>query len=402
MSRGGDLFVSGADGRRRLGGQGRTFDMLAFLLLLLSFLCLPSPLSAAGFAQTDSTQDNFTCDNVDKIPVTECEILAQIYTSTNGDKWINNEGWLQTNNPCDWYGIECDQSDHVTRIFLDSNQLSGPIPPELGDLSELIWLQLNDNQLSGSIPPRLGQLTNVTWLRLETNQLSGPIPPELGNMVTLQSLYLSGNELSGSIPPELGKLPDLLKLYLGETELSGEIPSELGNLSTLEFLLLGDTELSGPLPQTFRNLESLRFFHLLGTDLCEPANDVFQAWIEGVEELFGDRTRCPAGGPIVEPPTMDMVSEVAATDTPSPQITLPPRNGTAVETMDPTAQSAVTSAITLSVAENATLISKDNLPDVPTARVTSVFAMALLLLILLFVLVVGVGYGCWVGRRQQL
>ena len=34
-----------------------------------------------------------------------------------------------------------------------SNQLTGPIPPELGNLINLQYLTLMDNQLSGPIPP---------------------------------------------------------------------------------------------------------------------------------------------------------------------------------------------------------------------------------------------------------
>ena len=43
-----------------------------------------------------------------------------------------------------------------------------------------LWLTFN--QLSGAIPPELGNLANLTVLGLSFNQLSGAIPSELGNL----------------------------------------------------------------------------------------------------------------------------------------------------------------------------------------------------------------------------
>ncbi|XP_058108973.1 LRR receptor-like serine/threonine-protein kinase SIK1 [Magnolia sinica] len=37
-------------------------------------------------------------------------------------------------------------------------KLTGPIPPELENMSKLSYLQLNNNELVGSIPAELGQL----------------------------------------------------------------------------------------------------------------------------------------------------------------------------------------------------------------------------------------------------
>ena len=133
-------------------------------------------------------------------------------------------------------------------LSLLDNQLSGPIPPELGRLTGLQYLQLGGNQLSGPIPPELGQLTNLVQLTLYSNQLSGPIPPELGRLTALSvSLGLSGNQLSGPIPPELGRLTNLVRLYLRNNQLSGPIPVELGGLTRLtELAIDGDTGLCLP------------------------------------------------------------------------------------------------------------------------------------------------------------
>ena len=44
------------------------------------------------------------------------------------------------------------------------------------DLSGLEQLYLQDHQLSGEIPPELGNLTSLIWLGLHGNQLSGCVP----------------------------------------------------------------------------------------------------------------------------------------------------------------------------------------------------------------------------------
>jgi len=61
--------------------------------------------------------------------------------------------------------------------------------------------------VTGTIPAEIGNLTNLTWLDLSHNQLTGTIPVEIGNLTNLKSypnnsaLDLRGTELC--IPPEL-------------------------------------------------------------------------------------------------------------------------------------------------------------------------------------------------------
>ena len=134
------------------------------------------------------------------------------------------------------------------------------------------------NQLSGSIPPELGNLTNLQYLDLYCNQLSGSIPPELGNLANLQDLYLYSNQLSGSIPPELGNLANLQYLDLYVNQLSGSIPPELGNLANLQRLFLSSNPLSGSLPQDLTKLV-LTSFGYDNTLLCEPGGTAFESWL---------------------------------------------------------------------------------------------------------------------------
>ena len=88
-------------------------------------------------------------------------------------------------------------------LILYNNQLTGSIPPEIGDLTNLTYLVLYNNQLTGSIPSEIGNLTNLTDLNLKENQLTGEIPPEIGNMTNLTYLWLNENQLTGEIPESI-------------------------------------------------------------------------------------------------------------------------------------------------------------------------------------------------------
>ena len=98
---------------------------------------------------------------------------------------------------------ECYNIEETTQLHLSNQGLSGEIPPEIGQLTNLELLFLNDNQLTGEIPPEIGNLTNLTTLTLYTNQLTGEIPPEIGNLTNLTTLNLHSNQLTGEIPVEI-------------------------------------------------------------------------------------------------------------------------------------------------------------------------------------------------------
>ncbi|KAL1542290.1 receptor like protein 22-like [Salvia divinorum] len=94
-------------------------------------------------------------------------------------------------------------------------------------------IDLSSNSFSGTIPPSIGNLKILKYLNLSHNSLTGHIPSSLGNMSELESLDLSTNKLDGEIPSELTRLTFLAKLNLSMNNLVGQIPRS-NQFSTFE------------------------------------------------------------------------------------------------------------------------------------------------------------------------
>ena len=124
---------------------------------------------------------------------------------------------------------ECYNIQATTDLDLEYNELTGQIPPQIGNLINLTSLSLGSNHLTGEIPEEIGNLTNLTSLVLRDNQLTGEILVEIGNLTNLTHLYLGNNQLAGGIPPEIGNLTNLTHLRLNDNQLTGAIPEEICN-----------------------------------------------------------------------------------------------------------------------------------------------------------------------------
>lgn len=276
--------------------------LLAFVAMTATLHAAPA-LPAAHLAPSDFAGD-FACADVEEIPAAECQALVAFAPRAMESR--ESLDWFTTNTPCSWFGVSC-TNGHVTGLDLSGKNIEATLPPALGDLTELMVLKIvgaEVGMVSGPIPPEVGTLSELRELVISSNFLSGPIPPELGALSNLETLNLLGNELSGGIPAELGQLQNLQSLILGvevcgggrcANQLSGPLPPALGNLANLrELLIAGNAELSGAIPQSFVYLEALEEFHFGGTELCVPADDSLQTWLESVPEHSDTDTLCGA------------------------------------------------------------------------------------------------------------
>ena len=193
---------------------------------------------------------------------TDKAALVALYHATDGPNWTNNSNWLSDAPIGQWHGVTTDDSGMVVGLHIGGNQLTGELPADLGNLTNLTRLDIAVNQLNGPLPAELGNLVNLKSLRFQINQFSGEIPAELGNLAELTQIIGHTNRLSGRIPSELGDLANLQNLRLDENRLSGGIPTEFGSLTNLRGLELFDNRLSGTIPTELGNLSNLTVLSL--------------------------------------------------------------------------------------------------------------------------------------------
>ncbi len=243
----------------------------------------------------------YGCHVSQQSAATDRAALVALYNATDGKNWRINRHWLSDEPIGLWHGIATDRNGHVTSLKLKANNLTGPLPAELGNLTKLeVLLLSNDrpegawnNNLEGPLPAELGNLTRLKHLYLANVNLTGSLPAELGNLANLTVLFLRGNHLTGPLPAAWGNLTKLDLLYLDGNDLIGPIPAEWGNLTRLRVLELSGNDLSGPLPHSLTGLTRLKDLILADTRLCVPADSAFEAWTRGIDQFYG-QWGCPA------------------------------------------------------------------------------------------------------------
>ncbi|KAG9160426.1 hypothetical protein Leryth_008832 [Lithospermum erythrorhizon] len=104
------------------------------------------------------------------------------------------ESW-SGNNPCEgpWWGLSCNVNKKVSVINLPRSNLFGTLSP-FSNLDSLTRIYLGSNNLSGPIPSSWSELKSLTLLDLSNNNISPPKPKFRSTV----NVVLNGNSLFNS------------------------------------------------------------------------------------------------------------------------------------------------------------------------------------------------------------
>ncbi|KAM5587964.1 putative LRR receptor-like serine/threonine-protein kinase [Rosa sericea] len=199
--------------------------------------------------------------------------------------------WSTTTPVCNWVGVTCGARHlRATTLNLSYFGLEGTIPPQLGNLSFLVDIDLANNSFHGHLPKELARLCRLKFINFGNNSFMGTIPSWFGSLSKLQNFTLRGNHFSGSIPVAIFNLSALRIIDFRHNQLSGSIPREIGNLTMLkeiyldynnfieipneisaldqlEKLYVQENVLEGDVPMVVFNMSSLITLTLFGNNL---------------------------------------------------------------------------------------------------------------------------------------
>ncbi|KAH6765818.1 Leucine-rich repeat protein kinase family protein [Perilla frutescens var. hirtella] len=153
---------------------------------------------------------------------------------------------------CKWDGIRCDSPNKVSSINLASRSLSGTLPPEINQLSNLKTLSLQRNKFSGPLPA-LSKLGSLQEANLDENGFNSIPPGFLSGLTSLQSFSINNNSNlpPWTMPTTIKDSTSLTSFIAGKANFVGEIPDIFGSLPNFENLRLSYNNMTGWLPWSF-------------------------------------------------------------------------------------------------------------------------------------------------------
>jgi len=202
---------------------------------------------------------------------TDSLALVTIYQSLNGQNLPQSKQWDFTKPMDTWYGVGLNENGCVQQLHIYEENLSGQIPAAIGDLKEIVSINLSENEITGYIPEEIGQLVNLEILSIGTNKMYDPIPTSIENLTKLEKLYIHQNQFS-TLPDAIGKLTNLTRLGLNGN-LFKNIPASIGDLKNLQRLNVGQNELT-EIPASIGDLNDLTILVLANNQLTNIPNSI--------------------------------------------------------------------------------------------------------------------------------
>ena len=151
----------------------------------------------------------------------------------------------------------------LTNLRLVNGKVTGTFPEEIYSLTKLESLYLTNNTLSWSISPKIADLTNLKDLYIDQNtNLTGSLPKELGQLKNLVNINISKTSISGAVPAEMTQCTSLKNFMAFSAKLTS-CPDNWDEWPALEIIMIyGNTGLEGPLPESVsrsKTVKTIRF-----------------------------------------------------------------------------------------------------------------------------------------------
>uniref|UniRef100_M1D659 Uncharacterized protein n=2 Tax=Solanum tuberosum TaxID=4113 RepID=M1D659_SOLTU len=165
----------------------------------------------------------------------DVEISSTKYATTSTYSWLNFLHWIRSKRHYhDSHGILSDISlmDVETQVQFSTKRNSYTYKGSI--LKYMSGIDLSSNRLTGEIPVELGNMSNLPALNLSHNHLIGRIPYTFSNLQEIESLDLSYNRLNGSIPVGLLELNSLAVFSVAYNNLSGAVPDFKAQFATFD------------------------------------------------------------------------------------------------------------------------------------------------------------------------
>jgi len=160
----------------------------------------------------------------ESITDSEVKLLTQskrLKTLILGDNTITDVGALEI----------CDNLPHLTKLFLNNNQITDKGTESLEKLKEIKYLDFRANKLTGDCARNISKLSTLTQLSLSNNQLNDTAVTELSKLVGLMYLDLTSNKLTNACVDNLLAFKSLTHFYFSSNQFTiGGVKKILGGL----------------------------------------------------------------------------------------------------------------------------------------------------------------------------
>ncbi|CAL9055607.1 unnamed protein product [Musa banksii] len=235
---------------------------LLFLFLLLCFSSLSNVEAASiihrqllALSKKEDLSDDFEIDvNIANPRLHRAYIALRAWKKAMySDPYNFTDNWIGP-DVCSYHGVFCttapdDPSINVVAgVDLNSADIAGYLPAELGHLTDAALLHINSNRFCGIIPQNISHLKLLYEFDVSNNRFVGPFPDVVLRLPSLKYLDLRFNDFEGALPSALFDL-ELDAIFLNDNHFSSQMPYNFGN-SKASVIVIANNKIRGCIPNS--------------------------------------------------------------------------------------------------------------------------------------------------------